>query len=455
MTALTLTFLGAAGTVTGSRHLLRHGEHGILVDCGLFQGLKALRLKNWARFAVAPTTIGKVVLTHAHLDHSGYLPKFVREGFGGRVVCSRATADLCRLLLLDSARLQEGDADFANRHGFSRHKPALPLYDQRDAERALARFDTAAFDKPTGIGHGAHLTLRRAGHILGAATAQIDWGGRRVVFSGDLGRYADPLMPDPVPVRACDYLLVESTYGDRAHPATDPASALLAVVERTIARGGSVLIPAFAVGRAQELLHLCWKLKQAGRIPALPIYLDSPMSIDASDIFQHHPDDHRLSPGECRQSMAVATYVHDVEKSRALDRSPLPKIIISASGMATGGRVLHHLRALAPDPRNTILFAGFQAAGTRGDSLLKGAKEVKMHGMWVPVRAEIADLPMLSAHADADEILRWLRGFERPPIRTFIVHGEGEASAALGRRIERELGWTCLVPSEGECHTLS
>ena len=455
MAPLTLSFLGAAGTVTGSRHLLRYDGHGILVDCGLFQGLKALRLKNWARFAVPPETIDKVVLTHAHLDHSGYLPKLVREGFGGRVLCSEASAELCLLLLLDSARIQENDAEFANRHGFSRHKPALPLYDQRDAERALERIDAVRFDEPIDMGYGAHLLLRRAGHILGAATAQIDWAGKRVVFSGDLDRYADPLMPDPARVATCDYLVVESTYGDRTHPATDPAAALLEIVERTMMRGGSVLIPAFAVGRAQELLHLCWQLKKAGKIPSLPVYLDSPMSIDASGIFQRYPNDHRLSPDVCRQSMSVATYVRDIEKSRALKHSPVPKIIISASGMATGGRVLHHLKALAPDPRNTILFAGFQAAGTRGDSLLKGAKEVKMHGQWIPVRAEIDNLPMLSAHADAGEILRWLSGFERPPTRTFIVHGEGDASAALQQRIERELGWDCVVPSEGECHMLT
>lgn len=451
---LTLDFLGGAGTVTGSRHLLRCGGRAVLVDCGLFQGLKQLRLKNWARFPVPPETIDTVVLTHAHLDHSGYLPKLVREGFRGRILCSSASAELCRLLLLDSARIQENDAEFANRHGFSRHKPALPLYDQREAERALTRLDAVGFDRAIDIGHDARLTLRRAGHILGAATAQIDWGGKRVVFSGDLGRYADPLMPDPAPVSACDYLVVESTYGDRAHPTTDPAKALLDVVERTIARGGSVLIPAFAVGRAQQLLHLCWKLRKAGKIASLPIYLDSPMAVDATDIFQRHPDEHRLSSSDCRKAMAVATYIREVEDSRALGRNPMPKIIISASGMATGGRVLHHLKTMAPDPRNTILFGGFQAAGTRGDSLLKGAREVKMHGLWVPVRAEVDDLPMLSAHADCDEILRWLGSFRRPPVRTFVVHGEGAASAALQLRIERELGWSCAVPAEGDCHAL-
>ena len=455
MTSLTLTFLGGAGTVTGSRHLLRQGGHGVLVDCGLFQGLKELRLKNWARFPVAPDSIDARVLTHAHLDPTGYLPKLVRAGFRKRAFCSAASAELCRLLLIDSAKIQENDAAFANKHGFSKHHPALPLYDQRDVTRALDLLRPVAFDAPLDIGHGARLTLRRAGHILGAATAELAWGGRSVVFSGDLGRYGDPLMPDPAAVAACDYLVLESTYGDRLHPAADPAEALLEVVERTVARGGTVLIPAFAVGRAQQLLYLCWKLKAAGRIPLVPVFLDSPMSIDASDILQHHPHDHRLSVEDCRRSMAVAHYVREAEESRALSHSAVPKIIISASGMATGGRVLHHLRAFGQDPRNTVLFAGFQAAGTRGDSLLKGAKEVKMHGAWIPIRAEIDDLPMLSAHADADEIMRWLAGFECPPKRTFIVHGEGKASAALQARIRRDLAWDCVVPAEGDRHVLS
>lgn len=455
MTSLTLTFLGGAETVTGSRHLLRQGGHGVLVDCGLFQGLKQLRLKNWARFPVDPESIDAVVLTHAHLDHTGYLPKLVREGFRKRAFCSTASAALCRLLLLDSAKIQENDAAFANKHGFSKHHPALPLYDQRDVLRALELLRPTAFDAPTDIGHGARLTFRRAGHILGAATVELSWGGKTIVFSGDLGRYGDALMPDPEPVEACDYLVVESTYGDRAHPRTDPANALLEVIERTVARGGTLLIPAFAVGRAQELLYLCWKLKTAGKIPLVPVYLDSPMAIDASDILQRHPNDHRLSADDCRRSMSVASYVRDVEESRALGHNPLPKIIISASGMATGGRVLHHIRAFGQDPRHTILFTGFQAAGTRGASLLSGAREVKMHGTWVPIRAEIDDLPMLSAHADADEIMRWLAGFERPPKKTFIVHGERGASVALRDRISRELGWTCAVPAEGDRHVLS
>jgi metallo-beta-lactamase family protein len=450
MTAPTLTCLGAARTVTGSRHLLRLGGRSILVDCGLFQGLKPLRLKNWAQFPVDPRSVDTVVLTHAHLDHSGYLPKFVREGFEGDIVCTDGTAALCELLLLDSAKIQESDAEFANRHGFSKHKPALPLYGKHDAERALRLLKTIDFETPFDLGHGAQLQYRRAGHILGAATAELRWGGKTIVFSGDLGRYGDPLMPDPAPVPQADYLVLESTYGDRRHASTDPAQALLDVIERTAGRGGTVIIPSFAVGRAQELLYLCWKLKVAGRLPLTPIYLDSPMAISATGLFEQHMDDHRLSREDCRRAMEVATYVEDVEQSKALSHNTMPKVIISASGMATGGRVLHHMKAFGSNPRNTLLFAGYQAAGTRGEALLNGAGEVKIHGGWVPIRAEIDNLPMLSAHADADEILRWLGGFKRPPKRTFIVHGEGRAPDALQERIVRELGWTCAIPTEGD-----
>ena len=307
MSKASLTFLGAAGTVTGSRHLLRVGGRSILVDCGLFQGLKDLRLKNWAAFPVDPSTIDDVVLTHAHLDHSGYLPKLVREGFRGRVFCTTATADLCELLLLDSAKIQESDAEFANRHGFSKHHPALPLYGKRDALRALEQLRPLDFDTPTDLGHGANLVFRRAGHILGAASVQLRWGGKTVVFSGDLGRYDDPLMHDPAAIKHADYLVVESTYGDRLHEPVAPAAALLEVVRRTTARGGTVIIPAFAVGRAQELLYLIWRLKQAGQLPLTPVYLDSPMAINASDIFRRHPLDHRLSRDECEAAMGSAT----------------------------------------------------------------------------------------------------------------------------------------------------
>ena len=451
---LTLTSLGGAGTVTGSKHLLRSGRRGILVDCGLFQGLKSLRLLNWKPLPVDPASIDAVLLTHAHLDHSGYLPRLVREGFRGPIFCTDATMDVARLILRDSGHLQEKDAEYANRKGFSKHHPALPLYTVRDAERAMKRFEPVDVHKPIALPGGATATFRWAGHILGAATIEVAWKGAKIVFSGDLGRYDDPVMVDPEPAPEADYLVVESTYGDRLHERRDATEALGEVVERTVSRGGTVVIPAFAVGRAQHLLYHLWKLKQAGRLGLVPVYLDSPMSIEASELMGRHLEDLRLSPDVCRAVCGVAEYVRDVEASKAITASPMPKVIISASGMATGGRVLHHLRAYAPDARNTILFSGFQAAGTRGRAMLEGAREVKMFGEWIPVRAKVADLPMLSAHADADEIMRWLSGFGRPPRKTFIVHGEPSASEALRVRIGRELGWDAEVSLQGETHTL-
>jgi metallo-beta-lactamase family protein len=447
---LSLSFLGGAGTVTGSKYLVGHDKHRILVDCGLFQGFKALRLKNWAPFAVAPAGIEAVVLTHAHIDHSGYLPLLVKRGFGGPVYCSSATADLCAILLPDAAYLQEKDAEYANRHGFSKHKPALPLYTIEDADHALRLLRPVGFDQVRSLPGGAAIRLRRAGHILGAASVQLDWAGVTIAFSGDVGRYGDALMPDPAPIDRADYLLVESTYGDRRHEHGDPADVLAEIVDDTIGRGGTVVIPAFAVGRAQSLLFLFDRLRSAGRLANVPIFLDSPMAEDASAIFCKNVKDQKLAEAMCRRACAVAHYVRSVDESKALTANPMPKVIISASGMATGGRVLHHLKRYAPDPKNTILFAGFQAGGTRGAAMTAGADSVKIHGEYVAVRAEVHNLDMLSAHADADEILRWLGGFKAPPRTTFIIHGEPAASDALRHRIEEELGWACVVPDHGQ-----
>jgi metallo-beta-lactamase family protein len=447
---LTLAFLGGAGTVTGSKYLLETDGERILVDCGLFQGLKQLRLRNWAPFPVEPHSIGAIVLTHAHLDHSGYLPAIVRDGYAGRIYCSAASEEFCGILLPDSGHIQERDAEFANRHGFSKHKPALPLYTLAHAKNSLARFTSVPFERDSELFSGARIQLRRAGHILGAAIVELDWKGAKVVFSGDLGRYGDPMMVDPSPVRHADYLVVESTYGNRRHDRRDPEDALAEIVARTVRRGGTVVIPAFAVGRAQSLLFHLERLKSAGRLGNVPIFLDSPMAIDASEMLCRHLDDHRLSPEQCKRACAVAHYVRDVEESKALTANPMPKVIISASGMATGGRVLHHLKRYAPDPNNTILFAGFQAAGTRGAAMIGGVERIKIHGEYVPVRAEVENLAMLSAHADADEILRWLGGFERAPRMTFITHGEPTASDALRHRIEEDLGWPCTIPEQAQ-----
>jgi metallo-beta-lactamase family protein len=452
---LHLSFLGGAGTVTGSKYLVETGGRRILVDCGLFQGFKQLRERNWARFPVDPGTVHAVLLTHAHLDHSGYLPLLVRNGFSGRVVCTRATLELCQLLLPDSGHLMEADAQFANRHGFSKHRPALPLYDQRDAERSLEAFEAVAFNEPIPIMEGCTATFRRAGHILGAAIVELDCDGRRIVFSGDLGRYGSGTMVDPQPISAADYLIVESTYGNRRHDPTGPEEALEEVVARTSRRGGSIVIPAFAVGRAQTLLYHLSRLRKRGRLPDLPIYLDSPMAVNASEIFCAHADETRLTGAECVEACAVATYVRDVEDSKRLDRDSMPKIIISASGMATGGRVLHHLKHYAPDPRNAIVLAGFQAGGTRGAALKAGATELKIHGDYVAVRAEVVSLDMFSAHADRDELLRWLGGFAEPPKMTFVTHGEPEASDAFRRTIKERLGWHARAPEHGESVDLS
>lgn len=448
--SLNLSFLGGAGTVTGSKYLVEHGDHRLLVDCGLFQGFKALRLKNWAPFPVEPRSIDAVILTHAHLDHSGSLPLLIKRGFRGPVFCSQATADLCAILLPDAGHLQEKDAEFANRHGFSKHKPALPLYTIGDARAALVHLTPIPFDQERNLPAGGTMRLRRAGHILGAGSVQLDWAGITTIFSGDLGRYEDPIMVDPVSVERADYLLVESTYGDRRHSNRDPAEALAEIVGNTIARGGTVVIPAFAVGRAQSLMFHFHQLKSKGLLSNVPIFLDSPMAVDASEVFCGNAESHKLPEAECRRSCAVAHYIRSVEESKALTANPVPKVIISASGMATGGRVLHHLKRYAPDPRNTILFAGFQAGGTRGAAMMAGVESVKIHGEYVPVRAQVSNLEFLSAHADADEILRWLRGVRAAPRMTFITHGEPSASDALRHRIEEELGWPCLVPDHGQ-----
>lgn len=447
---ISLTSLGGAGTVTGSKHLLDHDGRRLLVDCGLFQGPRELRELNWKPLAVPASSIDAVILTHAHLDHSGYLPRLVREGFRGPIYATAATVDVARLILLDSAHLQEKDAEFANRHGFSRHRPAMPLYTSVDAEQALSQFRATEFHRRIDLGNDIDLLFRRAGHILGAATAELRVGKVTLAFSGDLGRYGDATMVDPEPIRNADFLVLESTYGDRIHPKVDAALALKEVIDRTVRRGGTVVIPAFAVGRTQSLLYELWSLKMSDHLAMVPIYVDSPMATNATDLMCAHMDDHRMQPMVCRAACGIATYVRDSDGSKALSASPMPKVIISASGMATGGRVLHHIRAFGTDPRNTILFAGFQAAGTRGRAMVDGMREVKIHGEWVDIRAEVADLTMLSAHADSNELIRWLRGFESAPSRTFIVHGEPGSSAALRDRIQDELRWNCTIPRMGQ-----
>jgi metallo-beta-lactamase family protein len=441
-----ILFLGATGTVTGSRYLATLGTRRILVDCGLFQGVKSLRLRNREPFPVDPAEIDAVVLTHAHIDHSGYLPALVRDGFRGPIHCTEATRTLCELLLPDSARIQEEEAEYANRHGYSKHRPALPLYTSEDAAAALERLTPVGFGVDIDLGGGVTARWSHAGHILGAASIRLAYGGRSILFSGDVGRPDDPILLPPSPPADADYLVVESTYGDRVHERADPRGVLGDVVRRTAARGGVVVIPAFAVGRTQTILYHLAALRAAGAIPEIPIYLDSPMAIDATRILHRHIGEHRLTTAQCVALYSSVRMANTVEESKAVMRAIGPRIIISASGMATGGRVLHHLKAFAPDPRSTVLFVGHQAAGTRGAAALAGAASLKIHGEYVPLRAEVVSIGHLSAHADREELLAWMSGMRTPPREAFVTHGEPVASDALRQAIEERLGWRCTVP---------
>jgi metallo-beta-lactamase family protein len=442
-----LTFLGGTGTVTGSKYLLEGDDARVLIDCGLFQGYKQLRLRNWQPFAVPVNQLDAVVLTHAHLDHSGYLPVLVKEGYRGPIYATPATCELARILLLDSARLQEEEAEYANRRGYSRHHPAEALYTEEDARRALDLFRPVALHSPMDIVPGWRLFLRSAGHILGAATVEIRANGKTLVFSGDLGRPDDPIMQAPELIQEADVLLVESTYGDRQHPKASADVAMADIINTTVLRHGITLIPSFAVGRAQLLMYHLYKLKHDGLIPKeLPVYLNSPMATDTSALYQRFHKENRLSVQVCEAMYEGTQIIRTVDESRHLDQLREPAIIIAASGMATGGRVLHHLKALAPNPANTLLFSGYQAGGTRGANIVAGVKNVRIHGQDVPIRAQVCSLDTLSAHADADEILQWLQGFGKPPRQTYVIHGEPNAADTLRRRISQELGWPVCVP---------
>jgi metallo-beta-lactamase family protein len=457
----TLTFLGGAGgTVTGSKHLLENGESRVLLDCGLFQGLKALRQRNWAAPPVDPRTLGAVILSHAHIDHSGYLPRLCRDGFTGPVYCTPGTSDLLQVMLPDAAHLQEEEAAFANRHRTSKHDPALPLYTIADAERALAQVKRVDFGQPFTATPGVEARFTPSGHILGAGLVTCEIGGRRLVFSGDLGRYDVPIMVDPEPVAEADVLLVESTYGNRVHPPDDPADRLTAAVRRAVEQKGWLLIPAFAVGRSQEILYDLRELEKRGVIPSLPVFLDSPMGIQATAIYAAHTEEHDpalarlVAGGTAPFAPKRFALSRSVEDSKRLNDTAGPGIIVAGSGMATGGRILHHLKRLLPDPKTTVLFVGYQAAGTRGRLLKDGAAEIRMLGMMVPVNATIMVSDAYSAHADREEILRWLGGFRRPPGTTYVVHGEAGAAEALRDAIVNRLGWNAAVAQDGQRVTL-
>jgi metallo-beta-lactamase family protein len=441
-----LSFYGAAGTVTGSKYMLRIDDRNILVDCGLFQGLKNLRLRNWETPPFDVKSIDAVVLTHAHIDHSGYLPVLMKHGYQGPVYCTPATAALCGILLPDSGHLQEEEANYLTRHKYSRHDPALPLYTEKEAEESLKLLKPVPFDTPIDLGSGVRFHYTHAGHILGSAWVSFLQNGFRLVFSGDVGRPNDPIMKPPVPVEHADVLVCESTYGDRRHPDSDPRDEMAAVITRTVRRGGTVVIPAFAVGRTQSLLHIISELSKAGAIPRVPVYLNSPMAIDATHIYCEHAGEHRLDERGCGEMFHIAEFIKSEEASRALNTTGGPAVIIAGSGMATGGRVVHHLRTLLPDPKNTVLLAGFQAPGTRGEALQNGAEDVKIFGQYVPVRAEVVELTSMSAHADYMEMIEWLRQVKVKPKRVFITHGEPSAADAFRKHLDRHLGWHSEIP---------
>ena len=477
---ISITFLGAARTVTGSKYLVEANGAKVMVDAGLFQGLEELRLRNWQDLPFRADSLDAIVLTHAHLDHCGHLPRMTGQGFRGRVFCTQGTQDLCKIVLPDAGRLQEEDAEFANRHGFSEHKPALPLYSETDAFRAVSLLQPCGYDRPMPVATGIEVDFINAGHLLGSSFVRMRIDGRTILFGGDLGRFGRPVLPDPTMVSDADYLLVESTYGDRVHEQDDAGERLAHIVTDTAARGGKLIVPAFAIGRVEELIYWLKHLEDERRIPVLPVFLDSPMAAAAlarytervqeldpemnplnhddkapHDAAAQQPRDVRALHARHEREMCVFCtqrfrIVATVEQSKALTASTAPAIVISSSGMAEGGRVLHHLKAALPDAKNTVLFAGYQGAGTRGRRLVDGEKSIKIHGAWVPVAAKIERIDSMSAHADANEILSWLHGFSRPPQQTFIVHGEPASMDALSSRIATELGWTTRMPEYRE-----
>lgn len=451
---ITLRMLGAAGTVTGSRYLLSAGTTNILIDCGLFQGVKNLRQRNWAPLPFPARRIDAVVLTHAHLDHSGYLPRLVREGFEGPVFCTAATRELAAILLVDSGHLQEEDARRANRYGYTKHSPAEPLYTVEDAEKSLTRFEAMPFHAAFAIGD-LRVRFAPAGHILGAASVHVEYKGRSIVFSGDVGRPHDLIMHPPEAITEADYLVVESTYGDRLHPPGDARERLAEIVRKTAARGGLVMLPAFAVGRAQDLLYLLMQLRDEGSIPALPIYLDSPMAIDVTDLYSRFCGEHRLSRQQCAALFKSVNYVREQAESRQLSANTTPKVIVAGAGMLTGGRILHHLRAFGGDHRNTIVIAGYQAPGTRGAALLGGTDRLRIFGEDVRIRCAVEYIEELSAHADYSEIAEWLTSIGRAPNRVFVTHGEPVAADHMRQVLERRFGWSVVVPEMNEEFTLT
>jgi metallo-beta-lactamase family protein len=460
----TLSFWGAAGSVTGSKYLIESDAARVLVDCGMFQGLKELRERNWQAPPFDPATLDAVLITHAHIDHTGYLPRIVAQGYRGPVYCSPGTADLLKILLPDAARLQEEDAAFRNRHGLTKHTPALPLYTEEDAIATLKLIRPVAnTGESIAVAKGITAEFRIAGHILGSSLVLVsvagagdDGQGRRLLFSGDLGHYNQPIITDPVAPSACDYLIVESTYGDRLHDPEDPKVALARIINDAAARDAPVLIPAFAVGRTQELIYLIRELEEEKKIPILPVAVDSPMAAATTQVYARHTEEHDEEYATVIQQKGQPLRTHSMitassrDESKRLNESKGARVIISASGMMTGGRVLHHALRMVPDPNATIVFVGYQAAGTTGRRIQDGEREVKILGHWVPVRCRLAKIGGFSAHADWKEVLHWLEGLAAPPRRTFLTHGEAGPAGAMAEHIRERFGWNVEVPKYGE-----
>lgn len=445
-----ITFLGACNTVTGSKYLIKHNNRKYLIDCGMFQGYKELRLRNWSELPIEPSSIDAVLLTHAHIDHSGYLPLFIKKGFDGPVYSTHATKDLCSILLPDSGYLHEEEARRANKYGYTKHKLALPLYTKDDGENAIGYFKSLNYNEPLTLDKGCTASWYNVGHILGASAIKLDMDGTSIVFSGDLGRYCDPIMKEPEKIDQADYIVVESTYGDRLHKKIPVLDQLEKIIKITAKRGGTTLIPAFAVGRSQLILYYLYQLKIGGRIPDIPIYLDSPMALAATKYLHKHVSETKIDKDLCEKICRIAKYSYTKEDSIELDLNSFPKIIISASGMMTGGRILHHIQRYASDHRNSIVISGFQAGGTRGAKILAGDPEIKIFGQLVKINADVHDLSNISSHPDYKETLKWLKGFKNSPKTVFITHGETTGSEGLKKHIESEFGWNCVIPKYSE-----
>lgn len=445
-----ISFFGGVEQVTGSKYFVEDGDTKILVDCGLFQGDKETRKRNWNGLPIEASSIDAVVLTHAHIDHTGYIPALVKKGFRGKIYCSKGTYDLCAIMLLDSGFLQEKHAEEINeaseKKKISDHSPALPLYTVADAESSLTFFHVVDFNKEVKLGTSLHFTLIPSGHILGSSFVIVSDGKETLTFSGDLGRPNQLTMKAPTHLKKTDYLVIESTYGNRLHEQTDPIQELGEVVNQTVAKGGVLIIPSFAVGRAQTILYCLYQLKQQKLIPDIPIFLDSPMAINVTNLFCKFKDEHILPTNECTNIFDVATYTRTVEESKHIDQLKGSSIIIAGAGMANGGRVLHHFKHFISHAKNTILFVGFQAAGTNGRDLIEGAKKIDIYGKEFKVRAQIKKMNGLSAHADYQEILEWLGHFETTPKKVFITHGELDAAQALQKKIEERFGWDAVIP---------